>query len=162
MYELATGKRPFAGYSPVASAYKPVQEPPRPPSQINPAIPAAYETITLKLMAKDPDDRYATADLLRTDLRRFMQGQRIEATAPPIAPQAPIPTVAERRAPVVVEPTATGRRTGWFVAILLLLLAVLAGLLFAFAQTLGLTGSEDMVKVPVLSLLHISEPTRPY
>jgi len=72
----------------------------------------------------------------------------VPADARPDPLAAPIPTGAERRAPVVIEQPVTGRRTGWFVAVLLLLLVVLGGLLFAFAQTLGLTTKEKSVEVP--------------
>ena len=54
LYEMLTARAPFAGDSPVAVAYKHVQEPPVPPSLINPNIPPALESIDLKLLAKDP------------------------------------------------------------------------------------------------------------
>jgi serine/threonine-protein kinase len=163
MYEMATGRPPFQGDSPVAIAYKHVQERPVPPRRINPAVPAAFEAITLKLLAKRPDDRYSSADELRSDLRRFMRGQPVladpaavaapvaaaTATATAAAPPVPPPVVA---APPVVPaeppPPRSGRRTGWFIVILFLLLAVLGGLIVAFAYATGLIGEESSVEVP--------------
>ena len=56
------GRPPFSGDSPVAIAYKHVQEPPTAAAaQVAAAVPAGYEAITLKLLAKNPADRYATA-----------------------------------------------------------------------------------------------------
>src|SRR4051812_1798091 len=154
LYEMATGKPPFAGDSPVSIAYKPVQEQPVPPRRVNPAVPAAFEAITLKLLAKRPDDRYASADELRSDLRRFMRGQPV--LADPSAVAAPVTAPPQPPPPVVVAPVPAGeppaggtsRRTGWFILILLLLLLVLGGLLFAFARTLGLLDDESAITVP--------------
>ena len=45
LYEMATGKAPFPGDSPVSIAYKHVKEEPDPPSAMNPAVPAGFEAI---------------------------------------------------------------------------------------------------------------------
>src|SRR3954464_9386473 len=65
LYEMVTGKPPFSGDNPVAIAYKHVREQPTPPRQVNPSIPGAFEAIIGQAMAKDPDDRYNTAEELR-------------------------------------------------------------------------------------------------
>ena len=62
LYEALTGQVPFNADSPVAVALKQVSETPRPPSQLNPRIPAALDAIVLKALAKDPANRYQTAD----------------------------------------------------------------------------------------------------
>jgi len=79
LYEMLTSRPPFAGDSPVAVAYKHVQEQPVPPSRINPNVPPALEAIDLKLLEKDPAQRYASAEDLRSDLRRFREGQPVLA-----------------------------------------------------------------------------------
>ena len=53
---------------------------PIPPRGLNPQIPCDLETIVLKLLAKQPADRYASALDLADDLRRFIAGQPIVAT----------------------------------------------------------------------------------
>ena len=78
-YEMLAARPPFSGDSPVAVAYKHVQEAPVAPSRINPNIPPALEAIDLKLLAKDPGQRYASAEDLRSDLRRFLEGQPVLA-----------------------------------------------------------------------------------
>src|SRR3984893_16069746 len=54
LYEMATGKAPFAGDSPGSIAYKHVKEEPVPPSAINAAVPAGFEAIVLKAVSKEP------------------------------------------------------------------------------------------------------------
>ncbi len=53
-------------------------EPPR-PRAIDPRIPRDLETIVLKAIEKDPGDRYATAEAMAADLRRFLEDQPILA-----------------------------------------------------------------------------------
>lgn len=83
LYEMLTARPPFSGDSPVAVAYKHVQEAPVPPSRINPNVPPALEAIDLKLLAKDPAQRYASAEDLRSDLRRYLEGQPVLAAGLP-------------------------------------------------------------------------------
>jgi len=52
---------------------------PRPPRQINPAIPKDLETILLKALSKEPQDRYESAGELADDLRRFLEKKPIRA-----------------------------------------------------------------------------------
>ena len=80
LYEMLTAGPPFTGDTPVSIAYKHVQEAPTPPSQFNADVPPALEAICLLGLTKDPDTRYASADDLRGDLRRFRTGQQVLAT----------------------------------------------------------------------------------
>ena len=80
LYELTTGKLPFMGDTPVATALKQVNEPPAPPRKINPNVSPAMEAVILKAMAKNPADRYQTADEMRADLARVVAGQPVSAT----------------------------------------------------------------------------------
>lgn len=79
LYEMLTGRPPFQAESPVAIAYKHVQERPPRPAQLNPSVPLGIEAITLRLLTKNPDSRYATAQELWNDLRRFRMGQTTAA-----------------------------------------------------------------------------------
>lgn len=58
LYEMFTGRTPFDGDTPVAVAMQHIQDAPVPPSQYNPAIPAAMEEIILRCMEKAPERRY--------------------------------------------------------------------------------------------------------
>ncbi len=55
---------------------------PRPPRRIDPAIPVELDTIVLKAMSKEPEGRYASAQELADDLRRFLADQPIKAKPP--------------------------------------------------------------------------------
>src|SRR6266545_2179668 len=72
LYEMLTGRVPFSGESPVAIAYRHVREDPVPPRRIDPRVPPAFEAITLRAMAKNPDHRYQTAAEMRADLERAL------------------------------------------------------------------------------------------
>ena len=69
LYEMVTGRAPFTGDSPLAIAYKHVQDQPAPPSSIIPDLPVGVDAIVMKLLSKRPDDRYASAEDLRADIR---------------------------------------------------------------------------------------------
>jgi len=79
LYELVAGKPPFVGENALATAYKQVHEMPQPLNQIIPSIPRNFEVIVAKCLAKNPDLRYATAEELREDLRRFRDGEELMA-----------------------------------------------------------------------------------
>ncbi|MDQ4148771.1 MAG: Stk1 family PASTA domain-containing Ser/Thr kinase, partial [Actinomycetota bacterium] len=80
LYEMLTGDVPFKGDTAVSIAYKHVTEDPIPPRRINPNIPEALEAIVMKALAKNPDNRYQSADEMRRDLVRLAKGERVEAT----------------------------------------------------------------------------------
>jgi serine/threonine-protein kinase len=70
-YELLTGRKPFVGETPFATLRMHVSEAPAPPSAVLPGIPAELEAIVLRLLAKNPDDRYPGAEELLGDLRAY-------------------------------------------------------------------------------------------
>jgi eukaryotic-like serine/threonine-protein kinase len=82
LYEMSVGRPPFTGDSPVAVASKHVRDEPVLPREANPAVPAALEAVVMKAMAKNPDDRYGSAEELRADLLRFADGRPVEAGDP--------------------------------------------------------------------------------
>ncbi len=79
LYEMLTTRPPFSGDTPVAIAYKHVQEPAPLPSATGVAVPPALEAIVAQLMAKDPAQRYASAEDLRADLRNYLEGLPVAA-----------------------------------------------------------------------------------
>ncbi|MHB8532185.1 MAG: Stk1 family PASTA domain-containing Ser/Thr kinase [Solirubrobacteraceae bacterium] len=64
LYELLTGALPFQGETAVAIAFKQVSAVPRPPSELNPALPASLDAVVLRALAKDPVERFADDDEL--------------------------------------------------------------------------------------------------
>src|ERR687893_243703 len=74
LYEMLTGELPYEAVDPVALAMKHVAEPLRSPREVNPEVPEVLEVLTLRLLAKDPTDRYGSAAELLEDLRRVQDG----------------------------------------------------------------------------------------
>lgn len=74
LYEMLTGQVPFQGDSAVAVAYQHVTEPPKRPSQVNPAVTPALDAVVLKALAKRREDRYQTAAEFRADLLAAFDG----------------------------------------------------------------------------------------
>lgn len=74
LYEMLTGRLPFTGDSAVAIAYQHVSEVATPPSSVVPGLPKMWDSICAKAMAKDRQNRYATASEFKNDLLTFMNG----------------------------------------------------------------------------------------
>jgi eukaryotic-like serine/threonine-protein kinase len=62
LYETLTGRVPFDADSPVTVALKQVSERPRPPSELNPAVSRALDGVVMRALAKDPANRFASAE----------------------------------------------------------------------------------------------------
>jgi serine/threonine protein kinase len=71
-YEVLTGRRPFAADTPFAILRRHLTEEPVPPSLVEPRVPKELEAIVLRLLRKDPAERYAGAEELVVDLRDFL------------------------------------------------------------------------------------------
>ena len=77
LYEMLTGRLPFEGDSPVSVAIQHINSIPLTPREIDPNIPEALEAITMKAMAPDPNNRYASADDMLADLEEFRKNPSI-------------------------------------------------------------------------------------
>jgi len=75
LYELLTGKPPFAGETAVATAYQHVSEPPTPPSRVNSAISPALDAVVMHALAKDRFERFQAAGDFRSDLEAAVAGK---------------------------------------------------------------------------------------
>jgi hypothetical protein len=143
LYEALTGELPYTADNPIAVSMKHVNEPLRPPIELNPRIPRGMNALVTKLLAKDPEDRYADAEELADDLWRVNRGlepvsagvgrkqgpstQRTAVASPNVTSEIPKPRLG---------PVPYRRRRGlpW-------LLIALAAILF----TLGVLGSVQAV-----------------
>ena len=77
LYEMITGRLPYEGETPVSVAIQHINSIPIPPRELNPEVPAALEEITLKAMAPDVNQRYASADEMLADLEEFRKNPNI-------------------------------------------------------------------------------------
>ncbi|QQP29291.1 Stk1 family PASTA domain-containing Ser/Thr kinase [Lactobacillus ultunensis] len=76
LYELITGKVPFNGDTPVSIALKHAQEPIPSIRKKDKSVPQALENVVLKATAKDPRDRYASAQAMKADLDSSLDPER--------------------------------------------------------------------------------------
>src|SRR5262249_4286003 len=100
LYELLTGRPPFKAESPLETLLQVQQDEPVSPSRLRPKLPRDLVTICLKCLEKEPGQRYASAQDLAEDLRRFQAGEPIVAR--PIGPVGRTVKWARRR-PVVAS-----------------------------------------------------------
>ncbi len=84
LYQLLSGRPPLMGKSDTELKERIVRSDPVLLSKRNPSVPNKLETIVHQCLKKDPSDRYATAEALAQDLRRFVQGEDIEAGPEPL------------------------------------------------------------------------------
>ncbi|MFL5910115.1 MAG: Stk1 family PASTA domain-containing Ser/Thr kinase [Gaiellaceae bacterium] len=74
MYEMLTGEVPFNGDTPVEIAMKHLSRTPEAPSTKRRDIPRDLDMVVMRSLAKDPDDRYQSADEMEADLDRVARG----------------------------------------------------------------------------------------
>lgn len=79
LYQLLTQTQPFKGETSHETLKLVMETEPVRPRQADPRVPRDLETICLKCLQKDQPRRYATADALAADLRRFLAGEPVEA-----------------------------------------------------------------------------------
>ena len=139
LYEALTGFVPFKADSAVAVALKQVSEVPRPPSELNPAVPKALDAVVLKAMAKDPANRFQSADefdAALTEAERNPSGAPVETASFAPVPVATPETAEPAAAAPAESPPPPGapreeekqRRRWWRWAIIAVLIAGLVGL----------------------------------
>jgi serine/threonine-protein kinase len=157
LFELLVGHPPFVGDSPVSVAYQHVREDPKLPSSIAHDVPPDVDAIVLKALAKNPLNRYQSAQEMRADALRAVSGRPVLATpvmseAETMALQGPPSQFGATTATRPIPPAMAGsgrapepRTSSWMVAVLAAL-----GVLAVIALGIGLllTKSNDDPEAP--------------
>jgi eukaryotic-like serine/threonine-protein kinase len=79
LYELLTGQLPFTGETPLEIAMKHLSEIPKPPSSVRPEISPDLDMVVLRALAKDPDERFDSAEDMDAELARVASGSAVTA-----------------------------------------------------------------------------------
>ena len=85
LYEFLTGRLPFTGEDPTSIIYQHIHVAPTPPREIDPDIPEDQQSVCLKCLQKQVEDRYATAAELVADLERLVRGEKPAISAQELA-----------------------------------------------------------------------------
>jgi eukaryotic-like serine/threonine-protein kinase len=121
LYELLTGAVPFTGDTPVEIAMKHLSKVPEPPSAKRSEIPRALDQVVLRALAKDPDDRYGSAEELEAELAQVAAGLPVSTetadAATAVLAGAGVADTAETaiaRAPAPARPHTPPRPSGYY------------------------------------------------
>ncbi|WP_406183169.1 protein kinase domain-containing protein [Streptomyces sp. NBC_01006] len=108
LYELLSGNVPFAGSTALGVLHRHLYEPPVPVRRLRPEVPHQLEAVLLHLLAKDPQDRPASAQAVYESLTSLLPKQgtpagALDPTRPFLRPQAPWP---DRASTIPPQPTS--------------------------------------------------------
>jgi serine/threonine-protein kinase len=157
LYEMLTGELPFDADTPIGIAMKHVNGYVRPPQDLNPSVPDGINAITLRLLVKNPDDRYGSDAELIDDLERFGAGLDPSGATTEVMTRAMPAATARMGVPPPPQGVDAGKkRRRRFVPLLLALigLLVLAGLAWAGNSLLqDRPGGKNVPRIEVPGLV---------
>ena len=158
LYESLTGQMPFQVDSPQAVMAAHLAYPPPQPSVVNPKVPASFDDVIARGMAKEPDDRYGSAGALGRAANRALKGvgdtaldltERVRnqyAPRPPMPPPQPGPQVFPPTGPGPVTYGERPRdRARWLVPTVIAVSAALV--LGAIGVVIGLLAKLNSTRV---------------
>ena len=125
LYEMLTGELPYDADTPLGIAMKHVNGHLRQPKELNHAVPEGINAITLRLLAKNPEDRYASDSELIEDLERVCAGLDPTAATTEMMPHAVAPTTRLKPPPPPQKTDRNKLRRRRAAPLLLALLALL-------------------------------------
>jgi beta-lactam-binding protein with PASTA domain len=176
LYEMLTGQVPFTGDTPLEIAMKHLSEVPTPPSELRPEVPHDLDSVVLRALAKEPSERYQSAEEMDADLARVAEGMPVDRqteeaatavlagsgliaaaptsviTRPEAAPVRPVPPGGTPPAGYYgYEGPPRRRRPVWpWVLSVLLLIAAGAAAWFAYTKIQDQLNANKPVAVPLV------------
>ncbi|HET9323526.1 MAG TPA: Stk1 family PASTA domain-containing Ser/Thr kinase [Gaiellaceae bacterium] len=171
LYELLTGRLPFTGETPLEIAMKHLSEIPKPPSSLRPEVPPDLDMVVLRALAKDPAERFESAEEMDEELARVAAGSSVTAETadaatavlagaglvesaptmisrrPVVAPPPPTRTHREQEYFEYEPPSRRRRVWAWVLTVLLLIGALVAGF-FVWQQIQDEINATKPVIVP--------------
>ncbi len=161
LYEMVTGSVPFVADTPLAVLFKHITDPLPLPSKVKPDIPESIEKVILKALAKNPQDRFATAsdfvEAWKNALEQAKSVRTTRETVPPLNPETVVQRTESKPAVPQKAEKKSGIAVGWVVgciAGLCLLLSVVGiGALALNRQNLALFASASETPVPTNTAL---------
>jgi eukaryotic-like serine/threonine-protein kinase len=165
LYEMLTGSVPFTGDTPVEIAMKHISAVPEPPSAKRPEVPEDLDMVVLRALAKDPDERFQTAEEMDAELGRLAAGLGVtDATADAatavlagagVSDAAPTAVVSRRPPPPYAphgdyhydEPPPRRAIWPWLLAAGLVIAAIVAGV-YAYERIQDELNANKPVAVP--------------
>src|SRR5215210_2606125 len=158
LYEMLTGELPFDADTPLGIAMKHVNGYVVPPQELNPTVPDGINAITLRLLAKNPDDRYASDSELIEDLERVCAGlDPAGATTEMMTHAMPAATTRINPPPRIAPKQRRRRVTPLLLALLAIpLLASLAWATYSLLQDRP-AGNAPRLGVPDLVGMNLDE-----
>ena len=151
LYEMITGRHPFAGEYDQAITYSILNEMPEPPTAIRTGVPLQLEWLVNKLLAKSADERYQTATDLLVDLKAIDVKAERFSSADPISSSRSLRPVAET---VPVHPIKVNRQTLLIGGLVVALLGAFLGYSFKSGSDL----KDDNIVLHTNIVLPENEP----
>ncbi|MBZ5698640.1 MAG: protein kinase [Acidobacteriia bacterium] len=147
LYEMVTGKLPFRGPSDYSLMAAHLQEPPQPPIALRPDLPKGLSDIILMAMAKEPKDRFQSAEACQNALKSVLTSLGIPAAIPVPAVRAtgaalssaapPLAVASVESRPSVAAPPPSSRRGLYMALGGLIVVGILAAAAFYVPRRIG-------------------------
>jgi eukaryotic-like serine/threonine-protein kinase len=109
LYELLTGRVPFTGDTAVEIAMRHLSAVPEPPSALREDVPHELDMVVLRALAKDPEDRYQTAEEMDAELDRVSRGRPVSPETEEAATMILTGAVSPAEATTVMRPSRGAR-----------------------------------------------------
>ena len=141
LYEMVTGQRMFGATSSYSVMEAHVKETPRPPIEVQPTLPRPLSDLIMMAVAKDPTQRFQTADAFRNAVAQMRGASAVAAPEKMVAPSqigaaaasapaavAAAPVSDANLSPVAsAQPVRASRHVGWLMAAAILVLVAIFG-----------------------------------